>query len=118
MAVMRPTATGGFDILHFSSSSPSFRADARDDGGISADELCIRGTLVSTSSRLHIVMAGLVPAIHAYGTERGTWMPGTSRGMTTGTPSPPSSHCGKCQENVASKANFRHRREANNGYPT
>ncbi|KYG24251.1 hypothetical protein SE92_31620 [Bradyrhizobium sp. AT1] len=84
MAVMRPTATGGFDILHFSSSSPSFRADARDDGGISADELCIRGTLVSASSRLHIVMAGLVPAIHAYGTERRTWMPGTTPGMTTG----------------------------------
>lgn len=27
-------------------------------------------------------------------------------------------HCGKCQENVASKANFRHRTRANSGNPT
>jgi hypothetical protein len=28
------------------------------------------------------VMAGLVPAIHAFVTARKTWMPGTSPGMT------------------------------------
>jgi hypothetical protein len=29
------------------------------------------------------VMAGLVPAIHVFGTAEKTWMPGTRQGMTT-----------------------------------
>jgi hypothetical protein len=32
---------------------------------------------------LHIVMAGLVPAIHALPRSTRTWMPGTSPSMTT-----------------------------------
>ncbi|MHC2387171.1 hypothetical protein ACVMFA_000695 [Bradyrhizobium liaoningense] len=32
---------------------------------------------------LHIVMAGLVPAIHGLLAARRTWMPGTSPGMTS-----------------------------------
>jgi len=33
---------------------------------------------------MHLVMAGLVPAIHVFRTDRGikTWMPGTRPGMT------------------------------------
>jgi hypothetical protein len=34
------------------------------------------------SDKLTFVMAGLVPAIHAFLAERKTWMPGTRPGMT------------------------------------
>jgi hypothetical protein len=33
-------------------------------------------------TQAHIVMAGLVPAIHVLDTVTRTWMPGTSRGVT------------------------------------
>ncbi len=38
-------------------------------------------TKLQTGSGFQFVMAGLVPAIHAFG-KRKTWMPGTRPGMT------------------------------------